>query len=187
MTNTNRVAGLCGEVKPTRDGKFPPKMENAEEELSGLVWDRAAEIYGDPLPERIRTRVEKELRSIVKNGFSVMYMIAQKLVAKSLADGYLVGSRGSVGSSLVAFLAGITEVNALEPHYVCPKCSHTEFYEGEEYSTGLDMPDRNCPVCSGRHEKGRLLHPLRDLSGLRRREGARHRPQFFRRVPGQGP
>ena len=144
----NRIADLCGELVPFPDGTHSPTIENAEEELKNTAINRAHEIYGDPLPPIVQARLDKELNSIIGNHYASLYLMAQRLVKKSLSDGYLVGSRGSVGSSVVAMLAGITEVNALSPHYVCPKCRFSDFdIDRSRYSVGADMPDRACPVC----------------------------------------
>ena len=144
----NRIADLCGELVPFPDGTHSPTIENAEEELKNTAIDRAHEIYGDPLPPIVQARLDKELNSIIGNHYASLYLMAQRLVKKSLSDGYLVGSRGSVGSSVVAMLAGITEVNALSPHYVCPSCRFSDFdIDRTKYSVGADMPDRACPVC----------------------------------------
>ena len=158
ITNTNLIADQIEKIKPIPDETFPPKIEGADEQLRQICMDKAHSIYGDPLPPLVQERLETELNSIISNGYAVLYIIAQKLVWKSVADGYLVGSRGSVGSSFAANIAGITEVNSLPPHYVCPNCKYSDFdsdlvksYAMEEAS-GCDMPDMNCPKC------GTLMH-----------------------------
>ncbi len=151
VENTNKVADAIEALSPIPSGKFPPFIEGAEEEIERLTMDKARAVYGDQLPPIVEERLKKELDSIIKNGFSVMYIIAQKLVQKSMEDGYLVGSRGSVGSSLVATLSGITEVNPLAPHYVCKNCRYSDFDSPEVRAfagaSGCDMPDKACPVC----------------------------------------
>jgi len=148
VNNTRLIADSIEEIKPIPDGTFPPFIEGAEEEIRSISEKKAAELYGNPLPEKVRQRLDKELNSIIKNGFSVMYVIARKLVAKSMQDGYLVGSRGSVGSSFVAYLTGITEVNSLPAHYRCGKCLHSEFFEkSADAGCGFDLPDKLCPNC----------------------------------------
>ena len=147
ITNTNKIADMIEDLKPVPDEKAPPEIPGSEDELRKLTYDKAMAIYGENLPEIVKERVDVELNSIISNGYSVLYIIAQKLVKKSNDDGYLVGSRGSVGSSLVAFMSGITEVNSLPPHYVCPKCKHSEFFADGSVGCGFDLPDKNCPDC----------------------------------------
>ena len=151
VTNTRFIADQCELISPVRPDKCPPVIENSDETLRNICYNRAHELYGEDLPEIVVERLERELNSIISNGFAVMYIIAQKLVWKSNEDGYLVGSRGSVGSSMVATMSGITEGNPLSPHYYCPKCHYSDFdsEEVKKYSgmSGCDMPDKECPVC----------------------------------------
>ena len=161
VENTNLIAGSCEDIKPIPDGTFPPVIEGSDVLLRELCESRAAEIYGDVLPAAVSGRLERELGSIIKNGFAVMYVIAQKLVSKSVEDGYLVGSRGSIGSSFAATMSGITEVNPLPPHYVCPSCRYSDFdseevcayKEAKPGGSGCDMADKNCPHCGTRLHK----------------------------------
>ncbi len=152
ITNTNKIADMCEKISPVRPDKCPPVIENSDQMLRNICYNKAHEIYGDKLPDIVKERLDRELNSIISNGYAVMYIIAQKLVWKSNEDGYLVGSRGSVGSSFVATMSGITEVNPLAPHYYCKKCHYCDFDSEEVKSyagrAGCDMPDKNCPECN---------------------------------------
>lgn len=145
VKNTNRIADMCDVIRPVPRENYPPHIDGCEDDLRNMCYEKAKRIYGDPLPEPVQARLDRELGSIIGNGYAVMYIIAQKLVTKSLADGYLVGSRGSVGSSLAAFMSDITEVNSLAPHYLCPDDKYLEWHE--DYSCGVDLPDKICPKC----------------------------------------
>ncbi len=145
VKNTNMIADMCDVIRPVPRENYPPHIDGCEDDLRNMCYEKAKRIYGDPLPEPVQARLDRELGSIIGNGYAVMYIIAQKLVTKSLADGYLVGSRGSVGSSLAAFMSDITEVNSLAPHYLCPDDKYLEWHE--EYSCGVDLPDKICPNC----------------------------------------
>ena len=167
VTNTNLIADQCETIELLPKGRlFPPRLANSHEDLYNLVWGRAHELYGEQLPEIVQKRLDTEMDSILGRGYDVIYMSAQKLVQRSLENGYLVGSRGSVGSSLVAYMAGITEVNALTPHYRCPQCKHTEFLSGHSYGCGIDMPDKNCPECGTKMAKEGFDIPFETFLGF---------------------
>ena len=165
VENTNLIADMCEKIKPISPEKCPPHIPGCEQTIKDIAYHRAIELYGDPIPEVVKTRLDKELDSIIKNGFSVMYIIAQKLVWKSNEDGYLVGSRGSVGSSFVANMTGITEVNSLKPHYRCPKCKYSDFTD-YGYQNGFDLPDKQCPKCGHPLEKDGMDIPFETFLGF---------------------
>ena len=165
VTNTNKIADMCEQISPISPEKCPPHIEGCEQTLKDITFGKAHELYGDPLPELVQQRLDRELDSIIKNGFSVMYIIAQKLVWKSNEDGYLVGSRGSVGSSVVAYMTGITEVNALPPHYRCPSCKYSDFTD-YGYNNGFDLPDKPCPVCGEQLAKDGIDIPFETFLGF---------------------
>ena len=171
IKNTNLIADMIEKIAPVRPDKCPPVIENSDQMLRDICYNKAHSMYGDPLPEIVHERLERELNSIISNGFAVMYIIAQKLVWKSNEDGYLVGSRGSVGSSFVATMAGITEVNPLVPHYYCSNCHYSDF-DSEEVKKyvggcGHDMPDKNCPVCGQKLVKDGFDIPFETFLGFK--------------------
>ncbi len=168
IDNTNYIASLVdGEIRPVPAGKFPPKIEGAEETLRKTCMERAHEQYGNPLPKEIEERLDVELNSIINNGYAVMYVSAQMLVNKSLQDGYLVGSRGSVGSSFAATMAGITEVNPLDPHYLCPNCKKIIWGDMQKYDCGVDMPPMDCPDCGTPMKRDGYTIPFATFLGFK--------------------
>ena len=165
VTNTNKIADMCEQISPISPEKCPPHIPGCEQTIKDIAYNKAHELYGENLPEIVKTRLDKELDSIISNGFSVMYIIAQKLVWKSNEDGYIVGSRGSVGSSLVAYMTGITEVNSLPAHYRCPNCKYSDFTD-YGYKNGFDLPDKECPKCGHKLEKDGMDIPFETFLGF---------------------
>jgi DNA polymerase-3 subunit alpha (Gram-positive type) len=167
ITNTNKIANMIENISPIPQGFYPPKIDNADEIIKEMTYKKAYKIYGDPLPEIVDSRIKRELDAIINNGFAVLYLSAQKLVKKSLDNGYLVGSRGSVGSSLVAFMMDITEVNALYPHYICDneECKYSEFTDKE--GAGVDLPPKNCPKCNAPLRRDGFTIPFEVFMGFK--------------------
>ena len=165
VTNTNLISDMCEEISPISSEKCPPHIPGCEQTIKDIAYTKAHELYGEELPSIVQERLDKELDSIINNGFSVMYIIAQKLVWKSNEDGYIVGSRGSVGSSLVAYMTGITEVNALPAHYRCPNCKYSDFSD-YGYGNGFDLPDKECPKCGHKLDKDGMDIPFETFLGF---------------------
>ena len=167
VTNTNYISDIIEDIRPVPKGNFPPKIEGSAEDIERIARETAKELYGDPLPEIVENRLQRELTSVIGNGYADLYNIARLLVQHSREQGYVVGSRGSVGSSFLAFCSKITEVNSLPPHYRCPKCKTVDFVENEEYDCGCDMPDKNCPKCGTKYVKEGYNIPFETFLGFK--------------------
>ncbi len=167
VTNTNKIADMIENIRPVPKGNFPPKIEGSAEDIERIARETAESLYGNPLPQEVEDRLQRELKSVIGNGYADLYNIARLLVKHSREEGYVVGSRGSVGSSFLAYCAQITEVNSLPPHYRCPKCKHTEFVYDERYDSGHDMPDANCPECGTAYVKDGHNIPFETFLGFK--------------------
>ncbi len=167
VTNTNKIADMIENIRPVPKGNFPPEIEGSAEDIERIARETAENLYGSPLPEIVENRLQRELKSVIGNGYADLYNIARLLVKHSREEGYVVGSRGSVGSSFLAYCAQITEVNSLQPHYRCPSCKHSEFSEDENFDSGLDMPDKNCPVCGTLYVKDGHNIPFETFLGFK--------------------
>ena len=183
VTNTNKVSDMIDRISPISDEKCPPHIDGCEEEIRKIAMDKAHSLYGDPLPEIVEERLNKELNSIISNGYSVMYIIAQRLVWDSNDHGYIVGSRGSVGSSLAAYMTGITEVNSLKAHYRCPNCKYSDFSD-HGVANGFDLPDKDCPKCGHKLDKDGMDIPFETFLGFNGDKEPDIDLNFSRRLPG---
>lgn len=167
VTNTNKIADMIENIRPVPKGNFPPKIDGSAEDIERIARETAENLYGNPLPREVEERLQRELKSVIGNGYADLYNIARLLVKHSREEGYVVGSRGSVGSSFLAYCAQITEVNSLQPHYRCPKCKNSEFVYDESYDSGHDMPDKNCPVCGSAYVKDGHNIPFETFLGFK--------------------
>ncbi len=167
VTNTNKIADMIENIRPVPKGNFPPKIDGSAEDIERIARETAESLYGNPLPKEVEDRLQRELKSVIGNGYADLYNIARLLVKHSREEGYVVGSRGSVGSSFLAYCAQITEVNSLQPHYRCPNCKNSEFVYDESYDSGHDMPDKNCPVCGTEYVKDGHNIPFETFLGFK--------------------